>query len=295
MPLPKTTPARIQIQEVAPQVDCGRYPVKRTVGDDGRGDRADLPRRPRDARRGGPPPGLGATRWSETPLEPLGNDRLGRLVRGRPAGALELPDRGLGRPRRLVPQELRRKVAAGQADLTGELSEGAALLGEEELTVEQALAAPTGDRSEQARSATYSVDVDRELARFGAWYELFPRSWGGFAGVRELLPRFAELGFDVLYLPPIHPIGQTNRKGRNNAEPAEPGDVGSPWAIGADEGGHDGDRPGSRHRAGTSHARRRRAEARDRDRARLRDPVLARPSLAAASIPSGSTAAPTGR
>ena len=77
------------------------------------------------------------------------------------------------------------------------------------------------------------------LGRFGSWYELFPRSWGGFAGVRKLLPRFAELGFDVLYLPPIHPIGHTNRKGRNNAETAAKGDVGSPWAIGAEEGGHD--------------------------------------------------------
>ena len=54
-------------------------------------------------------------------------------------------------------------------------------------------------------------------ARFGAWYELFPRSWGGLEGVEEQLPRLAELGFDVVYLPPIHPIGLTNRKGRNNA------------------------------------------------------------------------------
>jgi starch synthase (maltosyl-transferring) len=77
------------------------------------------------------------------------------------------------------------------------------------------------------------------LGRFGSWYELFPRSWGGFAGVRKLLPRFAELGFDVLYLPPIHPIGHTNRKGRNNTEKAKRGDVGSPWAIGSEDGGHD--------------------------------------------------------
>ena len=111
-------------------------------------------------------------------------------------------------------EELRRKVAAGQADLTGELSEGAVLLGEEELTVEQALAAPRGRRAPRRPwSATYSVDVDRVLARFGSWYELFPRSWGGFAGVRELLPRFAELGFDVLYLPPIHPIGAHEPQG----------------------------------------------------------------------------------
>src|SRR5204863_4581511 len=96
------------------------------------------------------------------------------------------------------------------------------------------------DRTDQTASETrFAVDVERERARFGSWYELFPRSWGGFDGVRALLPRFAELGFDVLYLPPIHPIGRTNRKGRNNSETSRPGDVGSPWAIGAEEGGHD--------------------------------------------------------
>ena len=124
--------------------------------------------------------------------------------------------------------ELRRKVEAGQDDLAGELSEGAALLGRETLTVEEALAAPAGDRHAAASSPNYRVDVDRELARFGAWYELFPRSWGGFEGVRRLLPRFAELGFDVLYLPPVHPIGRTNRKGRNNALAAEAGRPGQP-------------------------------------------------------------------
>ncbi len=87
------------------------------------------------------------------------------------------------------------------------------------------------------------MDVDRVLARFGSWYELFPRSWGGFEGVRKLLPDFAELGFDVLYLPPIHPIGRTNRKGRNNTLTAGPKDPGSPWAIGSTEGGHDAVHP----------------------------------------------------
>ena len=87
------------------------------------------------------------------------------------------------------------------------------------------------------------LDVDRERARFGSWYELFPRSWGGFEGVRGQLPRLAELGFDVLYLPPIHPIGVTNRKGANNALVAGPGDPGSPWAIGDATGGHDAIHP----------------------------------------------------
>ena len=239
MSIPKTTPARIQIQEVSPQVDCGRYPVKRTAGDE-----VEVTARIfRDGhetlgaaiRHKGPD----ATRWSEMPLEPLGNDVW--------AGSFEVDRPGLWSFRieawvdrvASFQEELRRKVAAGQADLTSELSEGAVLLGDEELTVETALAAPAGTRSEKAWSATYSVDADRVLGRFGSWYELFPRSWGGFAGVRKLLPQFAELGFDVLYLPPIHPIGHTNRKGRNNAETAAKGDVGSPWAIGSEEGGHD--------------------------------------------------------
>ncbi len=239
MPIPKTTPARIQIQEVSPQVDCGRYPVKRTAGDEvevtARIFRDGHETLGAAVRHKGPD----ATHWSETPLAPLGNDLW--------AGSFEVDRPGLWSFRieawvdrvASFQEELRRKVAAGQADLTSELSEGSALLGNDELTVETALAAPAGTRSEKAWSTTYSVDADRVLGRFGSWYELFPRSWGGFAGVRELLPRFAELGFDVLYLPPIHPIGHTNRKGRNNAETAKPGDVGSPWAIGSAEGGHD--------------------------------------------------------
>jgi starch synthase (maltosyl-transferring) len=87
------------------------------------------------------------------------------------------------------------------------------------------------------------VEVDRLRARFGAWYELFPRSFGGLPGVQRQLPRLAELGFDVLYLPPIHPIGLTNRKGANNSLKAGPTDPGSPWAIGDDTGGHEAVHP----------------------------------------------------
>ncbi|HUZ16027.1 MAG TPA: alpha-1,4-glucan--maltose-1-phosphate maltosyltransferase [Gaiellaceae bacterium] len=243
MPLPKTRPPRIQIQEVSPEIDCGRWPVKRSVGESV----AVTARIFRDGHetlgagvRYRPP---GATRWTEAPLVPQENDLW--------TGAFEVdaPGRWCFRVEAWVDRvasfqtELQRKVAAGQADLAGELSEGAVLLQREGLTVEDALAAPAGDRSEKAWSQTFVVDVDRPLARFGSWYELFPRSWGGFAGVRKQLPRFAELGFDVIYLPPIHPIGVTNRKGRNNAERAEPGDVGSPWAIGSKEGGHDAIHP----------------------------------------------------
>ena len=92
--------------------------------------------------------------------------------------------------------------------------------------------------------------VDRERGRVGAWYELFPRSQGAdpsrgatFAEAEARLPEIAAMGFDVLYFPPIHPIGRRHRKGANNAEECQPGDPGSPWAIGSDEGGHDAVHP----------------------------------------------------
>ena len=138
--------------------------------------------------------------------------------------------------------ELERKVAAGQTDLDGELAEGAVLLGLPKLKLTRALGAPPEREfpreSETSLDAPLDLTVDRERATFGAWYELFPRSFGGFAGVERALPELAALGFDVLYFPPIHPIGRTHRKGRNNALVAGAEDPGSPWAIGSHEGGH---------------------------------------------------------
>jgi starch synthase (maltosyl-transferring) len=87
-------------------------------------------------------------------------------------------------------------------------------------------------------TATFALWVDRPLAGFGAWYEMFPRSEGGFAGAAKRLPAIAEMGFDIVYLPPIHPIGVTDRKGPDNTLGAGPDDPGSPWAIGSAEGGH---------------------------------------------------------
>jgi Domain of unknown function (DUF3416). len=150
-------------------------------------------------------------------------------------------------------------VAAGQTDLSGELSEGTVLLAqaaehtrsrETKQLIEHArqqLADPDvpesakhdialGEELVQAierdpeRHGRVSLDkplvveVDRLRARFGSWYEMFPRSWGGLQGVQEQLPKLAELGFDVIYLPPVHPIGLTNRKGRDNALTAGPAD-----------------------------------------------------------------------
>ena len=101
------------------------------------------------------------------------------------------------------------------------------------------------DRSASTTAAPLRVTVDPERARFSAWYEMFPRSCTSDpsrgATLREAearLPAIADMGFDVLYLPPVHPIGTTHRKGRNNALAVAPGDPGSPWAIGSDAGGH---------------------------------------------------------
>ncbi len=232
---------RVTISDVEPQVDCGRWPAKACVGD-----RVDVAAtivrdgheplravvRYRRARGG---------RWREEPLAPLGNDRF--------AGAFAVDAEGRWRfeveawvdPYASWLDEHDRKIAAGQPDLSGELAEGEALFGQGELADwrDAAASLATANREATARSATLEIDVERERARSGAWYELFPRSFGGLAGVTRAVPSLAELGFDVVYLPPIHPIGKTNRKGRNNTERALADDVGSPWAIGAAEGGHD--------------------------------------------------------
>jgi starch synthase (maltosyl-transferring) len=103
--------------------------------------------------------------------------------------------------------------------------------------VARELAGPSG-AVDLTRSDPVALWVDRPLAAVGAWYELFPRSFGGFRGVAARAPEIAAQGFDVLYLPPIHPIGRLERKGRNNTLGAGPHDPGSPWAIGSADGGH---------------------------------------------------------
>jgi starch synthase (maltosyl-transferring) len=105
-----------------------------------------------------------------------------------------------------------------------------------------ALVAPLPD-ARLSSSEPQPIWVDRPLAAHAAWYELFPRSFGGLKGAAAHLDYVADLGFDVVYLPPIHPIGRTFRKGRGNTLTPEPGDPGSPWAIGAAEGGHDAIHP----------------------------------------------------
>jgi starch synthase (maltosyl-transferring) len=242
MTTPARRPERIRIERVWPQIDGGRYPAKRPLGAvvdvwatlvrDGHEVLGGALRYRR----------AGARRWREVPMTAIREDpdrwhgsftvdALGRWQ----FGVVAWVDRIAS-----WQHELERKVAGGQSDLASELSEGAELLDVPALTVEEGLAAAFGDRSElTVAEPTLELVVDAERASCSAWYELFPRSWGGFAGVEKQLPELAELGFDVLYLPPIHPIGRSHRKGRNNSPTARRSDPGSPWAIGAEAGGHD--------------------------------------------------------
>jgi starch synthase (maltosyl-transferring) len=238
--VPGVPAERIIVSDVTPQVDCGRWPAKACVGDRVEV-AATIVRDGHDALRAVVRHRRPRGRWREEPLVALGNDRF--------AGSFEVE--AVGRTRFEIEawvdrhagwlDEYDRKVTAGQVDLAGELAEGEVLFGPGTVDDwrERADVLGSRDRHGAARSAPLDVEVERERARSGSWYELFPRSWGGLAGVTEVVPRLAELGFDVLYLPPIHPIGRTNRKGRNNVERAQAGDVGSPWAIGGPEGGHD--------------------------------------------------------
>jgi starch synthase (maltosyl-transferring) len=274
MPAPQgpELPPRIQINYPSPTVDGGRYPVKRCVGDTV-GVSADVFRDGHEKLRAvvrykAP----GAQSWLEAPLHPIDAHING--VRWEGEFTVETPGRWEWTIEAWSDQfatwrdELQRKLAAGQTELGGELSEGVVLLEDaaeranpdDRALIERALEALKGrappetalapdlneavERSAERHGASrlpdgLAVEVDRVRARFSSWYELFPRSWGGFEGVEAQIPAIAAHGFDVLYFTPIHPIGRKNRKGRNNTLVAGPDDPGSPYAIGAAEGGHD--------------------------------------------------------
>jgi len=278
---------RVIVEGVHPEVDGGRFPIKRTVGEEvivG----ADIFADGHDA--------LGAvllyrkrgeSEWLEVPMQPLGNDRWQARFRIDELTPYEYTIEGWVDRFGSWRHEVSKKFGVGQ-DLKSELLEGAALvrdallrapeaadddhrvlsetaasLGDEALGQPERVAAALAvavesamarfvDRSLATRYAReLQVTVERERARFGAWYEMFPRSSGSnpdrsgtFKDAEERLPYIASMGFEVLYLPPIHPIGRAFRKGRNNTLDPGPDDVGSPWAIGSDAGGHDAVEPG---------------------------------------------------
>jgi starch synthase (maltosyl-transferring) len=274
-------PPRIRILDVQPSVDGGRFDVKRTLGEpvvasaevfrDGHD-------QVRAVLRTRPPGG----EWEETPMtwvdrEVDGDRWVGTFTPDREGVWTFEVGAFTERFATWHDEVSRKRSAPGEEDLSSEVAEGALLLREAATRVDgvdgqritaalevaehdskslnaklDAVLAPrllealerNPDRRDFVNGSPRTVEAERERARFGAWYELFPRSWGGFDGVREQLPKLAELGFDVLYLPPIHPIGVTNRKGPNNALVAGPDDPGSPWAIGSELGGHEAIDPG---------------------------------------------------
>jgi starch synthase (maltosyl-transferring) len=268
---------RAVVEGVEPQVDCGTFPVKRTVGEilvveadvfaDGH-DRVAarlLYRHDQDPE------------WSATTLAPLANDRFRGSFRAERLGRHRYTVEGWVDAFASWAQDLEKRVAAGQ-EVSVDLAAGAELVraaaarasgpsarqlaeiarylaGEAAATerVAVALGAPLAELMARHPDLTAAsryfrelpLEVDPERARFSAWYELFPRSaspepdrHGTFADVEGRLDYVAAMGFDVLYLPPIHPIGRTARKGKNNATTVTSEDVGSPWAIGSADGGH---------------------------------------------------------
>ncbi|MDP9250740.1 MAG: alpha-1,4-glucan--maltose-1-phosphate maltosyltransferase [Chloroflexota bacterium] len=268
------------IETVQPELDGGRHPVKRVVGDELLVT-ADIFAHGHDLLDAVLLLRLETAReWTEVQMRLVDNDRWSGsvpLVRNaRHRYTIEAWRDAIGSWR----VELERKVEAGLR-VGVELEEGRLLLdaalgrasGADATLLRAALARDGGARSQRARLAAMARDdvieaarrhpdrsvatrfdrelpliVDRELARTGAWYELFPRSQGRdpqhpmpttLIEAEWRLPDIANMGFDVVYLPPIHPIGRTNRKGRDNALVAAPDDPGSPWAIGSEAGGHD--------------------------------------------------------
>ncbi|HJR40446.1 MAG TPA: alpha-1,4-glucan--maltose-1-phosphate maltosyltransferase [Gemmatimonadaceae bacterium] len=271
----------LAIECVSPELDGGRFPVKRVIGDALRVG-ADVFKDGHDllaarVRYRGPT----QPEWRHEPMTfDYNTDRWTASIPLDEIGRWTFTVEAWSDRWRTWRSELEKKVGAGQ-DVSSELLEGAELVDEASRRVRfgtvrnnlRSLAAslrasgveqqsrvnvalsgelfalmeehlPPADLTSCGREL--DVIVDRERARFASWYELFPRSLspipgrhGTFADAERMLPRIAELGFDVIYLPPIHPIGTTNRKGKNNALVAGPDDPGSPWAIGSEHGGHD--------------------------------------------------------
>jgi starch synthase (maltosyl-transferring) len=269
--------ARVAIEGITPQVDCGRYPVKRIAGDelvveadifsDGHDEVAAVLLYRRQ----------GEDLWQETVMQRLDNDRWQASFLLQEPGMYEYTILGWVDHFRTWQKDLKKRYQAGQ-DIGVDIQIGVNLI--EQAAKEatgadharlQLMASALAKEPSRLQALALGLDtdlsdlistccarglatrydqelevwVDRKKALFSSWYELFPRSCDGSADHHgtlqdciKQLPEIAEMGFDVLYLPPIHPIGVTKRKGKRNAVTAEPGDPGSPWAIGAEEGGH---------------------------------------------------------
>ena len=280
---------RVWIENVQPTVDAGRYPIKRCVGEDVLvtadifADGHDLLAAVLRYRP------VSEAAWQEVPMEPRVNDAWAGRFSVERLETYEYTIEAWVDHFATWQDEVRKKYQAGQ-DIESELLEGAALIEEAGgravepdrgwltkiafLLKSQAVQGERVERGlspdltalmnrypDRSQSSCYrqalQVIVERIRARYGAWYEMFPRSTGSgpkqsgtFRDAARHLSYIAEMGFDVVYLPPIHPIGRTHRKGPNNSLAAGPDDPGSPWAIGGRGGGAQGDPSGSRHLGG---------------------------------------------
>ena len=273
---------RAVIEHITPSVDGGRFAAKRIIGDevaveadcfaDGHDSLSCLLLWRREVE----------TVWHESHMVPLGNDRwhggfsaasVGRYLYTVTAWVDHFLSWRHDFARRVDGEDLRIAALAGAGliENTAERAKGedrtrlkkwalrlrtvhdTKLL--KTLALDEECASIARRYPDRRFATTYPVEfplvVDRERARFSAWYEMFPRSaspepgrHGTFRDCEARLSSVAKMGFDILYFPPIHPIGHVNRKGANNSLVAEPGDVGSPWAIGSAEGGHTALHPG---------------------------------------------------
>ncbi len=264
---------RVVIESVAPEIDGGRFPSKRTVGErvvveadvfaDGHDALACVVRwRPQSS-----------AAWTDAPMVALGNDRWRGEFMVSELGHYLFTVQGWIDSFQTWSRQFAKRVEAGQ-DVTLELEVAARMveaaagradssdanrLKAYAAAIRKGRASATaalGDElaqlmdrhADKSLGVTYpkelEVVVDTEQARFSTWYELFPRSAGSagthgtFRDVERRLPEIAEMGFDILYLAPIHPIGRSFRKGANNSMKAGPDEPGSPWAIGSEDGGH---------------------------------------------------------
>ena len=269
---------RVVIESVAPNIDGGRFPIKRVRGDeviieaDVFADGHDVVAGTLCVRKGG------ARTWIESRMVALGNDRFrgtfvvselglyGYTVRGHidrfASFCLELSRRPLEDPdlgsafaygATLIAEAAECADRGGVEVDAKALREAARLLrsngtvsAKRAVALDSVLAERVYRFADRRHEATFErelmVSVDPERARSSAWYEFFPRSFGprqrAFKGADAMLAYIAGMGFDVVYLPPVSPIGEHLRKGPNNSQTAAPADVGSPWAIGSVRGGH---------------------------------------------------------
>ncbi len=280
MTSPDCAAPRLAIENILPKVDQGEFPVRRIVGDiltieadilaDGHDKlAAEIIFKP-----------VTEKDWQAQPMELLGNDRWQGKIKLQRLGRYCYAVRAWKDAYATFADELTKKYQAGR-DIHIELLEGLALIEKtatanlngsskfltsiladangatddrkREIVLSKSVAnwMRLGDLKEfLVQSTTVIVDSERIASRFSSWYEVFPRSMSGdpdrhgtFLDTIEQLPRIAAMGFDVLYFPPIHPIGRVNRKGRNNTLTPAQTDPGSPYAIGNEHGGHDAIHP----------------------------------------------------